>query len=912
MHYISRFLIHLPVLFLLLIFTHLQAWAQSDNPTPEECEVLLADRTLIFDLIDWSTITYSEYLTILEENPDDDGDSLSNDKEYCYGSSPDSPDTDGDRMDDGFEFKYGFNSDPVTGNDGEALLDRDGDGLIAAVEAEQLQDRYSPHIADNFYYAPEADPVDFDKDGILDGNDSCPFDNLDDADGDGVCANFSCVGCEITGDCPHYCKVSDNCPGYANADQLDTNLDGVGDACQCGDLNTDGAINSLDVDILSNAPFSIMGENNSLTMQQLQNCDVNGDGVCSIDDRDLLAAYVDPLNPAYQSIINDYTTEILMPTGQVDGNENPIFASSQEFRINLRCADNTVTAKRALLRLGYGQSNSAKGDELIENISKNGLENYIMEQLNPESIDDSVYINDIKGAYAAGSFPVLGQSYNRLRDIYCNENSCENRIDGHQRIPKSLAEIKLHRSVYSNRQLDTVLSDFWFNHFNVYAGFGQVIWLVPQYQDIIDAKIYGSFEDLLMAITKAPAMMNYLNLNYSSKTAPNQNYAREVMELHSIGKEDTYDDGDVNEVARILTGYYYQAVDTNDGSFGVNTIFDVGRHDLEPKTVELVDYYGGADTVWKFAHPTGNASCEKTVADGSTTTIEASVGEKEVEVLMCLLARHPKTAEMIGKKLIRRFLGDEAIDGISVNGNDLLEQFIEQWVDNHGDLKHMYRFLLTKKPGGFDRGSYFERSLFLPSNKVKRPLVFAASALRAANIRHRKTDYVNSTFAFEFKNSYYGIMGDFDNNGEKLYRIAPPTGYSELGVSWQGNNTTLMKFDQAIRIINESNDMDPKARIMFESVQDEEDNEWLYNIVEYYDYVYDNRRLVAIIAERLLPTTGLDPLSFAEIVNYLNLNFPTVPKEDAFSAGYTIRNDFNDRKEAATKLILSLPRAFYH
>src|SRR5213076_2403589 len=115
---------------------------------------------------------------------------------------------------------------------------------------------------------------------------------------------------------------------------------------------------------------------------------------------------------------------------------------------------------------------------------------------------------------------------------------------------------RIIRASESDRQLDEVMVDFWINHFNVFAGKGIDRFLLTSYErDTIRPHIWGSFEDLLMATAKSPAMMFYLDNARSHRGGLNENYAREIMELHTLGVDGGYTQKDVTELARVLTGW---------------------------------------------------------------------------------------------------------------------------------------------------------------------------------------------------------------------------------------------------------------------------------------------------------------------------------------------------------------------
>src|SRR2546423_2129764 len=154
-------------------------------------------------------------------------------------------------------------------------------------------------------------------------------------------------------------------------------------------------------------------------------------------------------------------------------------------------------------------------------------------------------------------------------------------------VVEDLVAQRIIRAAESERQLNEVMVDFWFNHFNVFAGKGIDRFLLTSYErDAIRPHIWGRFEDLLMATAKSPAMMFYLDNARSRAHALNENYAREIMELHTLGVDGGYTQKDVTELARVFTGW---SIDTRTGTF----IFRPEVPDRGEKTVLGVRFPAG-------------------------------------------------------------------------------------------------------------------------------------------------------------------------------------------------------------------------------------------------------------------------------------------------------------------------------
>jgi uncharacterized protein (DUF1800 family) len=252
-----------------------------------------------------------------------------------------------------------------------------------------------------------------------------------------------------------------------------------------------------------------------------------------------------------------------------------------------------------------------------------------------------------------------------------------------------LQSAKLLRAIYGERQLEEVLVDFWMNHFNVFAGKGPVRFMVAHYEsEVVRPRVWGRFEDLLRATAESPAMLFYLD-NWLS-TAPgartpagkrrglNENYARELMELHTIGVDAGYTQKDVTEVARCFSGWTITPPRQDDPRF----VFRPRLHDGGDKTV-----------------------LGQRIRSG---------GKAEGDAVLHLLATHPATARRIAYKLARRFVADEPPPAV-------VDHAAEVFRATGGDLREVVRAIVTAPEF---RAAY--------GTKVKTPLEFVASAVRAA------------------------------------------------------------------------------------------------------------------------------------------------------------------------------------
>jgi uncharacterized protein (DUF1800 family) len=317
-----------------------------------------------------------------------------------------------------------------------------------------------------------------------------------------------------------------------------------------------------------------------------------------------------------------------------------------------------------------------------------------------------------------------------------------------QLVARDLMEGKILRAVYSDRQMEAVLTDFWYNHFNVYLDKGADRYLVTEYErDVIRPHVLGEFKDLLEATAKSPAMLFYLD-NWQSvgPDAPmagrgqkkgvrglNENYGRELMELHTLGVDGGYTQKDVTEVARCFTGWTIQNPQRG-GSFQ----FNPRMHDNGEKTVLGV-------------------------------TIPAGGGMSDGEKVLDIVAHHPSTARFISKKLAMRFVADNPPDA-------LVDRMAETFRKTDGDLRAVMKAMLESKEF-FSEGAY--------RSKMKSPLELVASAVRAVN--------GDINFAFPLANQVAQL-------GQPLYRKQEPTGYSNSSMEWMNSGGLIGRMNFALQL----------------------------------------------------------------------------------------------------------------
>jgi uncharacterized protein (DUF1800 family) len=343
-----------------------------------------------------------------------------------------------------------------------------------------------------------------------------------------------------------------------------------------------------------------------------------------------------------------------------------------------------------------------------------------------------------------------------------------------------LQQGKILRAAYSERQLEEVMTDFWFNHFNVFIGKGPDRYLTTVYErDVIRAHAMGKFKDLLMATAKSPAMLWYLD-NWDSvgpdsefarnggkrpqnvrrvfgrrpwwqagppiprptqqqkqprQKAPkglNENYARELMELHTLGVDGGYTQRDVTEVAKVFTGWTIK-----EPRRGGGYEFDERRHEPGPKFV-----------------------LGKNIKDN---------GEKEGVQVLEMLAKHPSTAHFISKKLATRFVSDNP-------PQSLVDSMANTFLKTDGDITEVLRTLFHSREF-WDKETYHA--------KVKTPLEFVVSSIRATG-----ADVTNAM----------PLVRQLNKMGMPLYQQQPPTGYPMKAEAWVNSAALLNRMNFSLAL----------------------------------------------------------------------------------------------------------------
>jgi uncharacterized protein (DUF1800 family) len=336
-----------------------------------------------------------------------------------------------------------------------------------------------------------------------------------------------------------------------------------------------------------------------------------------------------------------------------------------------------------------------------------------------------------------------------------------------QRVVEELAMAKVTRAIYSRRQLQQILDDFWFNHFNVFAGKGEDRYYLTAYErDVIQPHTLGKFKDLLNATAKSPAMLFYLDnfLSADPKAADrqaaqqamrqarwgrfppaaqqqqarknvrglNENYGRELMELHTLGVDGGYTQKDVTEVARCFTGWTIEKPREYP-----QFKFDDRLHDPDAKLVLGKKIHAG--------------------------------GMRDAEEVIDLLVHHPSTAKFISTKLARRFVSDNPPPA-------LVARMAQTFQSSDGDIRAVMKTMIYS-PEFWSRDAY--------RAKVKTPYELVISTARALG-----TDVDTPMPLVQWTGRI----------GEPLYQCQPPTGYADKADTWVNTGALLNRLNYSLAL----------------------------------------------------------------------------------------------------------------
>ena len=438
-------------------------------------------------------------------------------------------------------------------------------------------------------------------------------------------------------------------------------------------------------------------------------------------------------------------------------------------------ARDTVSERRLAVHLLQRATFGVRPGD-VERVLDMGVDAWLDEQLHPDRVDDS----DLELRLA--TYPTASMSQRELyeafpppqvlRERFGDPDSLgaqmrrQMRMMSPARMAGELVGAKVQRAVYSERQLEEVMVDFWFNHFNVFFAKGADRWLVSDYeQTAIRPHVFGRFEDLLTATATHPAMLFYLDnwrnfvpdsMNPDARRGRdmqrrrggqrgyNENYARELLELHTLGVDGGYTQSDVVEIARALTGWTITRPDRAMASAGgsIEFRFVPELHDPGEKTVLGERLPGG-----------------RSMDDGRR--------------VLGMLATHPASAHHIASKLVERFVSDDP-------PADVVDRVAEVFLSTGGDLRAVTRAVFQDP--GFTDPSVFEQ-------KIRSPFELVVASLRVTEADvGRAPQLVQQLRAFQ----HLPYMADV------------PTGYPETSDVWVNSGAMLLRMNYSLALASGS------------------------------------------------------------------------------------------------------------
>jgi len=429
----------------------------------------------------------------------------------------------------------------------------------------------------------------------------------------------------------------------------------------------------------------------------------------------------------------------------------------------------------ALNRLTFG---ARPGD--VQKVRSTGLDKWVDLQLHPERIDDSSLQKflDLYSVMKQDQNNLLrefnqGQRERRLAKREAGDSGMRQarRMDpdlqqiaqNRRRMMGELQSSRVAHAVAGNRQLEEVMTDFWLNHFNVFAqkGAPEPYYLAEYERDVIRPHSLGKFRDLLESVAKSPAMLFYLDnarsmadttrprlasinrnprrllradpdmrqrLNQLRNGGLNENYGRELLELHTLGVDGGYSQQDVINVARALTGWTIRPPAAGGGF-----IFRPEMHDAGEKIV--------------LGHK-----------------LKANRGIEDGEDVLDIVSRHPSTAKYIAAKLARRFISDNPPQAV-------VDRAAQVFMKSDGDIREVVRAIITSN-------EFYSRQAF--RSKVKSPFEVVVSAMRAMNAAPDSTPRTAQMIAYL---------------GQPIYGHQAPNGWPETGDAWMNTGAILNRIN---------------------------------------------------------------------------------------------------------------------
>ena len=389
----------------------------------------------------------------------------------------------------------------------------------------------------------------------------------------------------------------------------------------------------------------------------------------------------------------------------------------------------------------------------IDRVQQMGIDKYIQQQLNPDTISEPPNLSArLAKLDTIDLTPTeLFQRYNPNRQVDGQKPEVPVRKLQQQQarqVTNQAIESRLWRSIYSDRQLQAVMVDFWYNHFNVYADKGIArLWVGAYEQQAIRPHALGKFRDLLGATARHPAMLFYLDNWQNSTPNPNkkgrnrglnENYARELMELHTLGVDGGYQQADVIALAKIFTGWGFKQPGQKVPD-GYSFQFNPERHDFSNKVFLDRQIVGS--------------------------------GIDEGEQALDLLARHPSTARQISFQLARYFVTDKP-------PQSLVDRLSKRFIATDGDIKLVLDTL-------FHSPEFWNRKYF--GTKFKTPYQYVVSSIRSTGVELNNVQPLNSFLK---------------QQGMPIYGCPTPNGYQNTQEAWLNPDSLTRRLNYATNLAN--------------------------------------------------------------------------------------------------------------
>lgn len=423
--------------------------------------------------------------------------------------------------------------------------------------------------------------------------------------------------------------------------------------------------------------------------------------------------------------------------------------------------------RHILERISFGVTSKQ-----LEQVKANGIEAYIQSQLNPNSIQENKildeYLTELDSSYQnpfklQRQVSAINKKLKNPQQLSSAQQKALQQQRGNlNRTARDRAtHVRLARAIYSDRQLQEVMVDFWFNHFNVFAGKGTVSFWISDYEEDLRTHALGNFRDLLGVVARDPAMLIYLdnrlNTDPNSPSATgifqglNENYARELMELHTLGVNGGYSQDDIVALAKIFTGWTtnYQGNKGDKKGF----FFFLKRHDSSDKIFLGHEIKGG--------------------------------GIEEGEQALDILATHPATAQFISYKLAQYFVSDRP-------PSELVDSLAQKFAESNGNIKVVLDTLIHSQE--------FQNPE-LGRQKFKTPYQYLISLVRMGEVKQANLKR---------------LQGMLTQLSMPVYLCVPPTGYRNTQDAWLDPQAMLQRINFAAAIANKA--LDPDSSVEYEGL----------------------------------------------------------------------------------------------